>query len=125
MRVGETIKAFVAKLRGDLSGVRELRMAKLNRGDRRLCLLPWEDLLPPAVIGGGDPTAATKALVDRGTAVQWPNRKAVHQVGARSAASPSPSPRSKPSKVHHAAAPKPRTSPFARRGRMNRHSQTR
>jgi hypothetical protein len=75
-------------------------MVKLNRGGRRLCLLPWEDLLLPFGVGGGDPSAAGKD-----TAIQWPSRKTVHQLGERSAASPPPSPRSMPSSIHHTTAP--------------------
>ena len=78
---GETIKASVVELRGDLPGLQELLMAKLNRNGRRLCLLSWEDFPPPIGIGGGDSIAATKALAEGDTTVQWPSRKAVHQLG--------------------------------------------
>ena len=55
----------------------------LNQGDRRLRLLPWEDLSPPVGVRGGDPSATTKALVGMDAAIQWPSRQATHQLGVR------------------------------------------
>ena len=82
-----------------------------------LRLLQWEDLPPPIGVGGGDPSAATKVLAGRDTAIQWPSRQAVHQLGARPAASPPSSSRSLPSSVHHATVSShDRTSLGARRG---------
>ena len=121
VRVGETVKASVAKLCGDPPSLRELLLAMLNRGGRRLRLLPWEDLPPPIGIGGGDPSAATKSLAGRDTIIQWPSRQAVHQLGPRPAASPPSSPRSLPSSVHDATAlSHDRTSLGARRGHIYR-----
>ena len=119
VRVGETVKASVVKLCGDPSCPWELLLAMLNRGSHRLRLLPWADLPPPIGIGGGDPSAATKVLAGRDTAIQWPSRQAVHQLGARPAASPPSSSRSLPSSVHHTmASSHDRTSLGARRGRI-------
>ena len=52
VRVGETVKASVAKLCGDPLCLRELLLVMLNRGSHRLRLMRWEDLPPPIDVGG-------------------------------------------------------------------------
>jgi hypothetical protein len=105
VRVGKTVEAFVPKLCRDPLSLRELFLAMLNRGDRRLRHLPLEDLPPPFGVGCRDPSVATKALAGRNAAIQWSSRQVMHQLGARPAASPPPSPRALLFSVHHATAP--------------------
>ena len=72
----------------------------LNFDDRRLRLQPWENLPPPIGVGGRDSSMAVKALAGRDTALHQPGRQAVHQLGARPAASPPTSPWFLPSSAH-------------------------
>jgi hypothetical protein len=67
VRVGKTVEASVAKLRGYLSGLQRLLcvMGRVSGCGRRSRLLPREDLSPPIGVGGGDPSASSKALAGR------------------------------------------------------------
>jgi hypothetical protein len=77
----------------------------LNRGGHRLRLMPGEDLPPPLDVGGEDPFAAAKELVDRDTTIQWPSRQATHQLRAWPSVSPPPLHRSLSSNARPATAP--------------------
>ena len=54
VRVGETVETSVAKLCADPPSLRELLWMRLNRGGRRMRLLPGEDVPPPIDGRGGD-----------------------------------------------------------------------
>jgi hypothetical protein len=53
----------------------------LNRGNRRLRLLPGENLPPPIGVGGRDPSAEVEALANMDMPIHRPSRKAAHQLG--------------------------------------------
>lgn len=82
-------------------------MERVSGGGRRSRLLPGEDLPPSIGVGGGDPSASSKALAGRDAAIHWSTRQAMHQLWPRPVALPPPSPRTLPARLRFATAPRP------------------